>query len=303
MAREKDARFPSFIGIGPGRTATTWLHTALEGHAGLPRRTKETDFFSNNYELGLDWYLYHFRGYPPPMVLGEITPTYFDYPEASARIAQDLPDCRIVCSLRDPVARIYSHYRLIRCEGWIGRQTFLQAIERHSTWSDRAGNLLGTNRYAFHLERWFREVGRASVLVTFMEDLEKDPQQYLDRITTFIGTKRIEVKSRRISSQGINPRERAPLHPHLAARARRLRDAMERRHLYLTLELMQPFFRYCFGRGELFAPLDAATDQLLRERFRPEVEALEELLNCDLSHWKVRPADTMTSSSILQPSQ
>src|SRR5271170_2523129 len=104
MVREKDTRFPSFIGIGPGRTATTWLHTALEGHAGLPRRIKETDFFSNNYELGLDWYLYHFRGYPSTMVLGEITPTYFDYPEAAARIAGNLPGCKIVCSLRDPVA-------------------------------------------------------------------------------------------------------------------------------------------------------------------------------------------------------
>jgi hypothetical protein len=288
LRQEKDGRLPSFIGVGPGRTATTWLHAALQGHAGLPRRTKETDFFSNNYSLGFDWYLYHFQGYPRSMILGEITPTYFDCQEASARIARDLPGCKIVCSLRDPVARIYSHYRLLRSEGWISRQTFLEALEHHNKWKERAGNLFGASNYALHLERWFRELGRRNVLVTFVEDLEKGPQQYLDHITDFIDTPRIALESTGVTNQHINSCDRAPLHPHLAARARRLRDAMERKHLYRTISFLGPFFRYCSGRGELFPPLDPKTEQMLRERFRPEVQALEGLLKRDLSEW--RPA-------------
>jgi hypothetical protein len=281
-----ERRLPTFIGIGPGRTATTWLDAALRSQAGLPRRTKETDFFSNNYSLGLEWYLYHFRDYPSSTVLGEITPTYFDYQEASSRIARDLPGCKIVCSLRDPVARIYSHYRLLRAEGWITRQTFTEALEHHAKWRDRPGNLLGSNRYAFHLERWFRDLGRENVLVTFLEDLERDPQEYVDRVTDFIDAPRISLETAAIADHSVNQLDRAPLHPHLAARARRLRDAMERKQLYRSIEILNRFFRYCSGRGELFRPLDKKTERSLRERFAPEVQDLETLLQRDLSHWK-----------------
>jgi len=220
------------------------------------------------------------------MVLGEITPTYFDCLEASARIARDLVDCKIVCSLRDPVARIYSHYRLLRSEGWISRQTFLEALEHHSKWKERSGNLFGASRYAFHLKRWFSELGRENVLVTFVEDLDQAPQRYLDHITDFIDAPRIALERTGIANKHINPCDRAPLHPHLAARARRLRDAMERKQLYRTIKFLRPFFRYCFGRGELFLPLDTKTEQMLRERFRPEVQALEDLLKRELSQWK-----------------
>jgi hypothetical protein len=286
MADKKyNKRLPTLIGIGPSRTATTWLHDTLQGHVGLPRRTKELFYFSTNYTLGIEWYSYHFRDYPPSMVLGEITPTYFDYRESPSRIARDLTDYRIVCSLRDPVSRIYSHYRLLRSVGWISRQTFLEALESHEKWLDQPGNLIGTNRYAFHLKRWFEQVGRENVLVTFVDDLRKDTQQYLDQITGFIGAPRIELSSLE-ADRRINPRERAPLHPHLAARARRLKNALERRQLYRTVELLEPFFRYCFGRGEYFEELDPRTVQMLRERFRPEVQALEDLLNRDLSHWR-----------------
>jgi hypothetical protein len=286
VQKRKQPKLPTFVGIGPARTTTTWLHAALQGHVGLPRGTKETDFFSNNYSLGLDWYFYLFRGYPPSMVLGEITPTYFDDREASGRMAHDLTNCRIVCSLRDPVARIYSHYRLLRSEGWITRQTFLQALEHHSKWIERPGNLLGANRYAFHLKRWFNDLGLENVLVTFLGDLEADSQQYLDHITDFIGISRIALERTVISNRSTNQLERAPAHPHLAARARRLRDARERKHLYRAIELLRPLFKLCSGGGELFPPIDQETDRMLRERFRSEIEDLETLLQRDLAQWK-----------------
>ena len=286
LQKKEHQKLPTFIGIGPARTATTWLHAALQGYVGLPRGTKETDFFSNNYSLGSDWYLYLFRDYPSSMVLGEITPTYFDDQEASARIARDLPGCKIVCSLRDPVARIYSHYRLLRSEGWITRQTFPEALEHHSRWIERSGNMLGASRYAFHLKRWFHELGRENVLVTFVQDLEKNAQQYLDLITDFIGAPRIALERTVNSDRAINQVERAPAHPHLAARARNLRDAMERKHLHRTIELLGPFFRYCSGGGELFPPIDKQTERMLRTRFHPEIEELENLLQRDLSQWK-----------------
>jgi len=43
---------------------------------------------------------------------------------------------------------------------------------------------------------------------------------------------------------------------------------------------------YCYGRGAPFGRLTPEQEQGLRERYLPEVEALEELLEVDLSTWK-----------------
>jgi hypothetical protein len=286
MRKAGDARLPSFIGAGPARTGSTWVHRVLEGHAGLPHRTKETDYFSTNYPLGQEWYLRHFQGYPAEMVIGEITPTYFDHPEAPARIAELIPDCRIFVALREPVERVYSHYRLLKAEGWVGRQNFDEALRHHDGWSERAGNLLGANRYALHLSRWFDRLGRKRVLVTFYDDLEDDPQSYIDQITAFIGIDRIELAKSPVGGNRINRVERAPKHPHWAARARRLRDALERQGRYRIMGLIRPFFQYCAGGGEPFPPIDLETERALRSRFLPEIEALEELTGRDLECWK-----------------
>jgi hypothetical protein len=50
-------------------------------------------------------------------------------------------------------------------------------------------------------------------------------------------------------------------------------------------------WRYCFEGGDEFAPLDTALEARLRERFRPEVETLANLIGRDLSAWtRLRPA-------------
>src|SRR5216683_1959296 len=97
-------RMPRFIAVGPQRTGTTWLHQVLAGHVGLPS-IKETDYFSKHYARGLEWYLEFFRNCPVTLPLAEIDPNYFGIAEACDRIATDIPDCKIIVSLRDPVDR------------------------------------------------------------------------------------------------------------------------------------------------------------------------------------------------------
>jgi hypothetical protein len=45
-------------------------------------------------------------------------------------------------------------------------------------------------------------------------------------------------------------------------------------------------WRYCFEGGEEFAPLTPEVEERLRDRFRPGVEAFEDLIGRDLSAWK-----------------
>jgi Sulfotransferase domain len=282
-----DVLLPDFIAVGPPRTATTWLERVLEGHVGLPAGIKETDFFGKHYGLGLEWYAAHFRGCDRSRPVGEICPVYFDSPEARARIAVHIPRCRIICTMRDPVERLYSHYRLLRREGWIGAITLEAALAKDLDWSG-PGNLHGSNRYAAHVRGWRETFGPENVLVLLHDDLVADPNDYLALVCAFIGIDSFtlpEVRAR----ERVNTVERAPSSPRTAQRARKLREWLIRRRMYKILYACQPLWDFCSGHGEPFAPLDPELEARLRARLRQEIHALEVLLQRDLSNWKEKP--------------
>jgi len=280
----KADRLPDFIAVGPPRTATTWLERSLAGHVGLPAGIKETDFFGGHYDLGLDWYASHYRGCDRMRPIGEICPVYFDSSAARERIARHLPQCRIICTLRDPVDRLYSHYRLLRREGWIREMTLEQALAKDLKWSG-PGNLHWSSRYATHLREWRAAFGDDSVLTVLHDDLVADARRYLDRICTFIGIEPFAIDTAS-ARERVNTVEHAPRSWRMARQARKLRERLIRRRLYGLLNVSQPLWSFCAGGGAAFGPLPPELETRLRHQLRPEIEELESLLQRDLSHWR-----------------
>jgi hypothetical protein len=273
--RAKRGRLPDFLGVGPPRAATSWLDAVLRGHAGLPREIKELDFFGRNYGRGLEWYMNYFAECDPAAPIGEICPLYFGAEPARERIAAHIPDCRIICTFRDPVAMMYSLYKLARRNVWT-RTDFESYVPEQ--WHGQAARL----------RSWQETFGRDHVLVCVYDDLESDAQGYLDPICDFIGIKRIPIGKSTLASRRVNTFSREPRNPGLARRARKLRDWLERREAFGAINLLTRagFWEFCFAGGPEFAALDPALEARLRERFRPEIEALEEAIGRDLSAWK-----------------
>jgi hypothetical protein len=278
-------RLPDFIAVGPPRTGTTWLDRVLIGHVGLPEGVKETQFFSWYYKQGLPWYREHFRNCPPDLPIGEIATTYFDSTIARVRIHADIPQCRIICTLRDPVRRLFSHYRQLRREGFLGKVTLEQAIESHRKW-DGPGNMFSVSRYVQNIHAWQEKFGADRLLVVLYDDLEDNPQAYLDQVTRFIGIPAIDLGNSNVGGVKINEMNEAPRSYRLARRARVFREWLRQRKLYFISEKCDPLWNYCFGRGEAFPAADPEMEASLRDYFRPEVEALETLLTRDLTRWK-----------------
>ncbi len=280
MQRTRAIRLPTFIVVGPPRTATTWLDKALRRHVGLPDRTKETHFFARNYGRGFAWYAKHFQRCTSNQVVGEICAAYFENPQARERIRAHLPGCKIVCTLRDPVERLYSYYKLMRHNG----QTILsfgEAVFRYD-------KMLASSRYASLLCEWRALFGEDNVLVALNDDLISDPQTYLDRITDFIGTPRITVPPSLITRNRENAIETAPRSAWVACRARSFRFWLGSHRFYRTRAFLdrRGVWRFCSEGGETFPPLDDALRYRLQELLKPEIEQLEELLGRDLSNWK-----------------
>lgn len=281
MPLNRDQKLPSFIVVGPMRTATTWLHAVLVRRVNLPQGVNEPMFFDRHYGKGLDWYLSHFGRDADRKIRGEIAPTYFHSADARARIRKHIPNCCIVCTLRDPVERLYSYYRLM-LEYGVTRAPFEVALREEP-------QMLESSRYSFHVRAWQETFGQQRVLVLLNDDLRQDAQAYVDRLCDFVGLPRFELTTaeRKPRDKAV-PARWAPL----ARAGSRTANALRRRGVYWPINLAKRLGLrgVFFGGGREAPPLSQETAAKLRKRLLPEVEALERLLGRDLGAWKVQGA-------------
>lgn len=278
MSISSSARLPDFLVVGPPRTATTWLDGVLRGHVGLPASVKETHFFARNYARGIDWYAAHFRQSDPSQKLGEVCAAYFENTLARERIRQHIPHCKIVCTLRDPADRLYSYYKLMR-QGGKTELSFEEAVRAHA-------KMLRFSRYATILREWYDTFGEANVKAVINDDLQADPQSYVDQVTSFIGIEPISCEAPLASRR--NTIERAPRNTSLARAARRLRSSLGANGFYRTRSMMSRagLWRFCSGGGDPFPPMQRETRLWLQQQLLAEIEQLEGLLGRDLTSWK-----------------
>lgn len=280
LGSQHTGRLPDFIAVGPPRTGTTWLHGVLYHRAWLPRAVKETHFFDRYYHKGLPWYLDYFRGATDERPLGEITPAYFASPIVRERAVRCLPQCKIICTLRDPVARAYSHYRKLHTVG-MARRSFADEL------CDNV-EIREASRYAFHLRAWRHLFGERNVQAFLYDDLVADAQEYVDAICRFIDVAPLELTHGITQSLDHNEVRRGARNRVIARGARDLMYWLQSIQAHRTIDALRRagIWQLCAYSGEQFAPLSPALEAQTREHFLSEVEALEELLQRDLSAWK-----------------
>lgn len=272
-------KLPSFLGVGPPRTGTTWLHETLVGRANLPASNKEIHFFDRCYEFGLEWYAGNFVQ-SSPLVTGEICPTYFASDTARARIAELTPRPRILCTFRDPVVRMFSLYKIKRAYGDIACD-FDEALRRDP-------ELMESSRYAHHLAEWHRIFGRENVMAAFYEDFARDQQGYLDRIVDFLGIPRFKLEERHEEKVHSSEGSAIPRSLALTRFGSNVAGWLKARHLGGVVESVKhsSLMSLFVGGNDHIPPLEKAQALALRTDFRGEIEALEELVGRDLSIWK-----------------
>jgi len=142
----------------------------------------------------------------------------------------------------------------------LGNVTLEQAIESHQQW-DSPGNMFSVSRYAENVRAWQEQFGADRVLVVLYDDLEDKPQAYLDQVTSFIGIPAIDLGNSPVGADKINEMNEAPKSYKLARRAREFREWLRQRRLYSISEHCVPLWNYCFGRGEVFGPVDPVDEE------------------------------------------
>lgn len=280
-----------FVCVGPTRTGTTWLHNALGSVASLPGpHVKETYFFDAQFDRGVEWYRSHFR-VASGTLIGEFAPTYFHSALARRRLHALAPDCRIICILRDPVARLFSHYKMRLLNGTI-RASFEEAV-----YADP--EMLSSSCYSRHLQGWMNQFGRAKVKVLLFDALLADPAGTLGELCSFIDCATPPL----IERANVSANWFLPKNPRLARLCSSLASEL-RLHRYSKLVMLAKqlgIVRKIVRRQAPMPSLDPVVEQRLRAEFGPEVEALEALLGRDLSCWKTpsaAPTPDLAASSL-----
>jgi hypothetical protein len=252
------------------------------GHIGLPSE-KETRFFDVHYDRGVQWYCNLFADYPADVPAGEIAPTYFSNAIARERIKRHIPDCKIIVTFREPAARLYSLYRLIRS----GRRPVNDTFDGYWRFQVDCGADLCS--YATQLKRWQTTFGKSRVLVRFYEDLSANPQGYLDAVCDFIGARRIVLDSTRAASVKVYS---SPAAAHSSAIGWRTFEAVDwvRRHgprPLIALGRRTALWKIMRRKFvEDFPPLTDKSADEIRAMMLPETEELERMTGRNLSSWK-----------------
>jgi hypothetical protein len=174
------------------RCGSTWLYQVLKCHPDIQLSDrKEMNFFFMREMLqhDLDWYEAHFEprnGGEPKPVRGEISPVYGRLNAWQVnRIANLLPDLRVILTLRHPIERVWSQ-ALLELGYLKGRDVRRVSSIDFVRQVERARNRLSSD-YRRTIKIWSKAFGREALHIDFFDRLQADPQTYVNGILRHIG--------------------------------------------------------------------------------------------------------------------
>ncbi len=204
---------PDFLIIGTQRGGTTSLYNYLQTHPCIePSSTKEIHFFDRRFNRGLAWYRGHFpsrveKYYAQRLgrrafVTGEASPSYLFHPHVPRRVAEALPQARLIILLRNPVDRAYSQYyhaiehgfETLPFEEAIKDEVERTAAEREKILRDehyesyvyRHRSYLSRGIYVEQLQTWMGLFPREQFLILRSEDFYASPAASIKQVLAFL---------------------------------------------------------------------------------------------------------------------
>jgi hypothetical protein len=282
----KKAPAPTLLICGAPRAGTTSLYQYLRQHPDVCMSTrKETGVFLENYDKVVDWlienYLTHYSG---ESVVGEATTGHMQHLPSAQRMAETVPQARLVFILRDPVERIHSHYRFHRRSGTLTAEPSFSELIRNES-SEWRRIHLDNGLYYKHLTRFVRHFDRQQMKVFLFRDLKADTETVVQELYTFA---RVDPTispdvSRRHNAGGLPRNERT------YRTLQRVWQAI-RRHLgtYLldTTQAARDRLREWLTTDAASTLSMSSGDRAyLQEFYREPNRRLQDWLDADVSHW------------------
>lgn len=286
---------PNLFVIGASKAGSSALHAYLKYHPEVRMSDeKEPCFFVDRDELKAAWpimarrrcshdwnaYLDLYAGGEGARYRGEGSVYYSQAPHRSGvpgRIAQAMPDARIVYVVREPVSRTIAHYWQ-RAKEFQDARELREALEQDPLYRD-------TSDYALQLSAYLEVFDSAQIHVVVAEDLRARRVETLATLFSWMGLPPHEYKDGELAERHKSPttsrRERLPF-------VKQVRDSAlwaQARELLppYVVDRMRTMSTKQFSKAEVD---DHDVRDWLADYFAPRIEAFETLIGCRIDAWR-----------------
>jgi Sulfotransferase family len=300
---------PDALIVGAPKAGTSALHAALARHPQVfASPVKEPKFYlcgeapppafcgPGDAHSQQEWvwrrsdYERLFAPAPADSIRIESTPFYLYQPDARRRIAEELPDARLIVIVRDPIDRAYSNWMHLWVDGLEPSADFVEACGREEEriaagWAP-FWHYQRMGRYGEQLTDLFHRVDRERVLVLRYRELVSTPTETLDRVSRFLGVAegKIDVIPHDNSRPFVRPGVRTAVLGRViragAGAGAYAPPQVWRRGVRPLLTALQ------YGGAEQRPRLDPEQRTTLLESCHDDIDRLEEVLGESFQDWR-----------------
>lgn len=272
---------PNFIVVGAAKSGTTWLYTCLKEHPEifLPKN-KEIHFFSypGLYQRGTEWYESFFPDTIAEKAVGEISPSYLPTSDAASRIHEYNPHVRLICILRNPIERAYSHYCMDMGIGKVSRDinSGLTPDNPRVTWG----------LYHSQITELMNLFSPEQIKIYLFDDIKKKPDLLLQDLYSYLEVDNSFSPSFLFTPK--NTQKSLPKYPKLYNYLRGVYQQLVPISGGLLTELRLKGYLNLFhqlNQGDEFPKLSREKEISLAKFYQQDVTALSEIIERDLSFW------------------
>jgi len=218
---------PDFLIVGAQKSGTTSLFRYVVQSPAFTRPAgKELHYFDRQYDQPFSFYRRQFPKRRKGRFTGEASPSYLFFEFVPERVAEHLPDIRIIATLRNPIDRALSHFNHNKRRGKFlqvdGRAitTFEEHVAHNlemdmasETSLDELKNFYIVERgfYQAQIENWLKFFPIEQFHFIDLDRLTGDPQGEVDRLMHFLHQPPFRlVSTDRFNSGGNYSRDIAP---------------------------------------------------------------------------------------------
>jgi ubiquinone/menaquinone biosynthesis C-methylase UbiE len=211
---------PTYLIIGAAKCGTSSLHEYLMQHPDVGKvLTKQLHFFDQFYDRGIEWYkvclpfiwqkFFTEKLLKKNYATGEATAHYINHPSAPKRVAEILPNVKIIVMLRNPIDRTYSHYQMelnnnnenLSFEDAISAEPNrikdeLIEFEKNESFSGKNfphRAYVSGSKYAEQLKKWFKYFPKEQFHFVKAEDFNNNPSQVYNDVLKFLNLRSHEL--------------------------------------------------------------------------------------------------------------
>ncbi|RRO22293.1 sulfotransferase family protein [Flavobacteriaceae bacterium 14752] len=298
---------PHFILAGSPKCGSTSLYYYLAEHPDIYMSPqKEIHYFTfdilnaldqgpndkrvNAFHIGnYEDYINQFKQAKPSQIIGEVSPSYVNYPETTIpKIKKHLGDPKIIMLIRDPIKRAYSNYLHLLREDREKLSFYDALLEEEARMKNKYSDFWYyrfNSMYYEKIKKFDEAFDRMLIITT--ENLNENPKAVMKSIYKFLGVDyNFDPKS---INEKYNPGGlyKSNLITKFFFRQSRLRSVIKRL-MPITPGMKKIKLKMIKKFKEKTPDIDPKAEEFLVKHFKKDVENLKKNFDIDLSLWNIK---------------